>query len=249
MNERIEYGLGSIYLFDVDSNGDNPSISGVAITGYDDENGIVTVDTDLTSIVEIGKYVIFHEENKNNYSWGLLTSPTTIELHQDAKDYFINTTITIKCYSGMGLANYEGLEVTSNETGLNYSGQYAFSRIFKSTDADITVNINQIIFDIKAVELLNNYRNESFGAGNVVTLGDYNVDQDKQVRPRDITLLILKRRVDNDDKYEELYIPRIKTSELNLPTERDGFMAQDYHFVVHTKSLSNTDVITYTCEV
>lgn len=250
MNERIEYGIGSLYMFEVDSNGDNANSGSVAVTGYDDENRIVTIDTDVTSIQPVGKYVIFHQENENNYSWGVLTSATTIELHNDAKDYFIVAGSTnIIVYAGMGLANYDRLEVVNSETGQNYSGQYAFSRVYKSTDADINVNINQIIFNIDAVELLNGYRSEDFGAGNAMTLGDFNVDQDKEVRPNDITLLAIKRRVDNDDKYEELYIPRIKTSELSLPTERDSFMAQDYSFIAHTKSLSNGDAITYTVEV
>lgn len=249
MNERIEYGLGSIFTLDVDSNGDNTSSGSVAVTGYDDENRIVTIDTDISSIQATGKYVVFHKVGENDYSWGILTSATTIELHEDAKDYFIVAGSTnIEVYAGMGLANYDGLEVANSESGQNYSGQYAFSRVYRSTDADLTVNINQIIFNIEAVEMLNGYRSENFGDGNVLTLGDFNVDQDKEVRPNDVTLLVIKRRVDDDSKYEELYIPRIKTSELNLPTERDAFMAQDYSFVAHTKSLSNGDVITYTVE-
>ena len=65
------------------------------------------------------------------------------------------------------------------------------------------------------------------------------------MNPSDIALIILKRTKDDDTKFEEFYIPRVKSASLEMPSTRDAYMVMSYEFMASTKSMADGTALVY----
>ena len=242
--EKVEYGIPQLYMFNVNTDG-SVTKQNTTIVSY--ANGVVTVGADI-SVSAIGGSVVFNEVLKNNYSFGKVTGLRTIELHEDAKDYFIAPAVSIDIRSGMGVASFESCEIGGDQTGITYNGQYQYNRASDYTDSDTTFTMTNVVFSADFVQYVNNANTSNFGSGKAMTVGDFNVNTDKQIKPKNLTLLALKRRVENDNLWEEFYIPNASSGSFELPSERDAYSVTTYTFTVNTKSTSSGDVFDYNVE-
>lgn len=244
-NEKVEYGIPQVYMFEVKTDG---SITKQSLTISSYANNVVTVGADIT-VVGIGGNVVFHQVNENNYSFGKVTGLRTIELHEDAKDYFIAPTVNIVAMSGMGVASFESAELNGDQTGITYNGQYQYNRASDYTDIDTGFTLTNVVFSADFVEYVNNAKTVNYASGKAMTVGDFDVFNDKQIKPKNLTVIALKRRTENDDKWEEFYIPRMSSGSFELPSERDAYSTLTYTFTVNTKSASSGDVFDYNVQI
>jgi hypothetical protein len=244
---KVEYGIPQLYMVKVNTDG-TVTKQEVTVSSFDSVTGIVTVSADITGI-STGGNVLFHEKNKNNYSFGKVTGLRTILLDEEAKIYFIAPAVTIELMIGMGVANFESSEIAISETGQKYTGQYLYARADNATDAEGTFTVTNAIFTVDFINFMANTKNINFGGGKALTIGDFDVSTDKEIRPNDLTLLAVKRRVEDDDLYEEFYMPRAKTGDIELPTKRDAYIASTYTFALNSKSSSDGTVFDYNVEI
>ena len=242
--EKIEYGIPQVYMFEVNTDG---SITKQNTTIISYAGNVVTVGADIT-VAEIGGNVVFNQALENNYSFGKVTGLRTIELHEDAKDYFIAPAVSIDIRSGMGVASFESCELAGDQTGITYNGQYQYNRASDYTDSDTSFTLTNVVFSADFVEYVNNAKTVNYGSGKAMTVGDFDVFNDKQIKPKDLTVIALKRRTENDDLWEEFYIPRMTSGSFELPSERDAYSTLTYTFTVNTKSSSSGDVFDYNIE-
>lgn len=242
---KVEYGIPQLYMMKVEVDG-SVLKQEVTIVSYID--GVVTVGADITRVAIDGN-IFFHQKDEPNYSFGKVTGLRTIKIDEDAKDYFLAGAVVIELIDGMGVANYESCKISISETGQKYTGQFLYARADDPTDAESTFTMENAIFTADFINYMNNAKTSNFGAGKALTIGDFDVFNDREIRPNDLTLLAVKRRLDDPNKFEEFYLPRCKTGNIELPTKRDAYIASSYTFAVNTKSSADGTVIEYNVEL
>ena len=242
---KIEYGIPKLYLVKPKTDG---SITKEEFTVVSLVDNILTLSGSVT-VVDVGATVVLHQVNQNNYTFGKLTSATTVELHDDADTYFIANGISMKIMAGMGVASFESCEILLDESGITYKGQYAYDRASNYTDSEAKFTLTNVVFTSDFIEFVNNAQSIAFGDGKAMSVSDFSVGTDKEIRPNDLTLIAIKRRKENDDLYEEFYIPRAKSGSLELPAKRDAYATLTYEFTMNTKSSGSGDVLDYNIEL
>ena len=238
----VEYGLGQVYMANVNIDG---SITKQSVNVVSYLNNIVTVDADLT-VQSIGKYILAHQDNEDNYCFGKVTGLRTIELHEDSKDYFITNGIALKVMKGMGTASYESAEISINESEVSYTGAYKYARASEATQADGTVTLTNVVFTNVFCEIINGTPTNVFGDGLVSNVSDFNPSTDYDVDPANLCLIFIKRTKDDPTKMEEFFVPRARCGNLNLPLQREAFYVSTYTFDIMNKSMFSGDMLDYT---
>lgn len=250
MIEKIEYGTPQVYAFLNNSDGSVSKDTAITVSAYDDATKILTLSAPIT-VSEIDQYVVFHETGENNYGFGKVLTTTTVELHEDSKDHFISTSpaTSLEIYSGMGVASFTSCEIGADVSSADFKGQYVYNKNSIPTDYDSSFTLTEVIFTPEFSALINNYKANVFSDGKVQDARDFDVFNDKEVRPNNVTLIALKRRTENDDKWEEFQLHNLRTGGLEIPTERDGFVANTYTFLAQAKNRADESVFDYNVEI
>ena len=244
-NEKIEYGLPQAFLVLINNDGSYTNQT-VTVSSY--TNNVVTVGASLT-VAGVGEPVVFHQAGENAYAFGKVLTATTIELDEDSKDYFIANAISIKVYKGMGVASFSDLSVSASQTGVTYKGQFKYNRASDYTDAEVSLTLTDAILTNDFVELLSGNKAFGFAGGKATAVGDFDVYNDKEIKPVDVTIIANKRRTENSDKWEEFVLHRANTGDFSTAFNKDSYFTSTYTFNGMTKSSANQDVLDYNVEV
>jgi hypothetical protein len=244
---NIEFGIGLLNMYNIDSNGDTIGET-LAVSSYDAPTRVITLGSAISEIA-VDKDVIFHKEDDNEYSFGVITDTTHITLGDDADDTWLKGfTDNIEIYDGINASVYEGATITQTSTGQAYRGKGLFQLEFYSTDIDTTLSATNLIFNEKITKFLNGIQGTDFSGGNALAIMDNEFNPDVNIDPKDVRVQIIRKRTRETDKFEEVILHRVKTGELEIPTERDAFMQDSFDLEAQTKSLFDEKVITYTVE-
>lgn len=237
----VEYGMPQIYAV-------KPNIDGFVtkqtLTVSAFANRVVTTSASMT-VQDVGFPVVLHKTNEDKYAFGRVTSLTTIELNEDSKSYWITPTTSIQVMKGIGVASFESCNINIDESGIDYKGAYRYKKASDYTDADIKVSIENVVFTSDYISFINNFETANFGDGKAISVSDFSIGTDKEVNPSDIALIILKRTIDDDTKFEEFYIPRVNSGSLEMPSTRDAYMVMSYEFTASTKSMADGTALVY----
>lgn len=242
----IEYGLPQAFLFEIDQK--TAEITKQALTVSSFVGDIVTVSAPIT-VQDIGKNVVFHKTNENKYAFGIVKTTTTIELAEDSRSYFIANGVAIQVMAGMGIASYEDAEIAIDQSSIDYRGAYKFSRKNVVNDIGVSSTLSNVVFDQAFIEYINGMKSVSYGDGLGTDLQDFDVSNDKEVKPNNVAILIFKRRIEDNDKFEEFFLPRVRSASLSVPFSNDSFMVVDsYEFMCMPKSTGDGTVVQYRIE-
>lgn len=241
---KVEYGIPQAYLFLPDVNG---TVTKQALTISSYANDVITLGGNIT-VQSIGFPVVFHVTNENKYGFGKVTSATTITLDEDSKAYFLATGVELQIAKGLGMASFEGCTITSDETNIDYRGAYAFKKATDYTEATVSVELQNVVFTSEFSSFVSGMSTSVFGDGKAISIADFDVANDKEVRPNDVSIVILKRRKEDSDLWEEFYLPRVKTGDLEVAMTKDAYMVSTYTFDASTKSTADGLVMAFNIE-
>jgi len=242
----LEFGLPQCMLLEISDN-ISGEITKQALTVSGFIGDVVTVSAPIT-VQEVGKTVVFHKTNENKYAFGRVLTTTTIELAEDSRSYFIANGTAIQVMAGMGIASYENAEISISESLIEYKGAYKFSRDVQTTLTDVTAMLENVVFSSDFIEYINGMKSTKFGGGLGTDLQDFDVANDKEIKSKDVAILIFKRRLEDDDKFEEFFLPRVKSSSLSVPFTNDSYMVNSFDFTCMAKSVGDSTVVQYRIE-
>lgn len=238
----VEFGIPQVYMANINPDGTITKQS-LNIVSY--LNNIVTVDADLT-VQSVGKYVLAHQDNEDNYCFGKVTGLRTIELHEDSKDYFLTAGVALKIMKGTGTATFESAEISVNESEVSYTGMFKYARASEATQADGTVTLTNVVFTNVFSEIVNGCPTNTFGDGIVSNVTDFNMATDYDVDPANLCLILIKRTKEDPTKMEEFFIPRARCGGMAVPMQREAFYVTTYTFDIMNKSAFSADLFDYT---
>lgn len=244
-NEKIEYGLPQAFIIVINNDG---SYTNQTVTASSYSGNVLTVGTALT-VAQVGEPVVFHLAGENSYGFGKVLTSTTVELDESSRDYFITNGASLKFYKGMGVADFSDASISASQTGVTYKGAYKFDRASDYTDAEATLTLTDCVLTDAFVELLSGNKSLNFGGGKAMSMGDFDVYADKEIKPVDVSVIAIKRRTDNADKWEEFVLHRANTGDFSTAFNKDSYFTTTYTFNGMTKSSANQDVLDYNVEV
>jgi hypothetical protein len=241
--KKLEYGAPQIYIFEIDSSGDAVKQVDVKIQSINDN--LFTFDKNIT-ITDVGQPIVIHQKNANNYGFGILKNSNVLEMdYSYFGDFDVGMDVVV--YSGVGMALFEGLEINANSSGIGYKGKNAVDKEWIETDVDINVVVKNALYSSEFLKFVNNFQNSQFGQGISFLMSDLDITNGKQVKPRDVAVLAIRKLKENDG-WEEVFINRVNMATTTIPNLRDSFSSYDVDFNAMLKSLTEEDCISYSIQ-
>ena len=242
---KIEWGVPQAYIFPIDKNGEYKKEE--AIIDYLD-NFYILLKSNITNI-EVGKYVVFCKKETNFYGFGKLVAQNKIELDFDSNEFFIASDVELVVFEGMCVGSFVSANISYSSSGVDYKGAYKFSKALDYTDATLNLTLNGLLFNDSFVSFLSGNPSFSFGGGEANSTGDYNTASDKEIKPVEFTVVVVKKRIGQLFKWEEFVLHRASVSKLSSSFTKNDYYASDYTFEAMTKTIGGLDVLDYNVDV
>ena len=147
-------------------------------------------------------------------------------------------------YSGYLIGFFEDIKINGDFTGIDYKEKYLFNQDVTYTDFEGNLKINNIVFYIDFIRFLSNSINSRFSSEIEMFMPDFDIKNDKQVKPRDISILAIKK-TNQYEEDEEFFINKISSSQIEIPSLKDNYMLSSMSLNFKTKSMTDMDILDY----
>jgi hypothetical protein len=151
-------------------------------------------------------------------------------------------------YDGIFLALFESAVIDQTTSGQGYKGSGLFNKDYYSTDVDTNLTINNTIFNMEIEKYIRNLEQFEDENIDVFSLLDNEYQLSLNYSPMDVRIQLLKQTSQDNLKHEEVILYRVCSATMNIPTERDAFMADNVEFDLKQKTMYDTRLIAYTIE-
>jgi len=253
MSKKIEFGTGEVFFFKIEQfTGNRISTSSLLIgndvDNIDYENRVITLEYAITNTdFKLNKDVVININNTNLYCSGKIVDDTKIKIDEESDiNIFKDSTHVLNISLGVSAGIFKGVSLVQSSSSVDYKGQYIMPKEVYFNDIELSVQISEMILNLSAIDFISGTYNKFT---NMTTSGFVNnIYKKNKNKPKDISILILKKLNGEVDGNEEIYCHRVSSGELSIPFARDKFSTKNIKFNLMKKNTGDKEIVQYVKE-
>lgn len=253
MSKKIEFGTGEVFFFEIEQfTGNRISTSSLLIgndvDNIDYENRVITLEYAITNTdLKLNKDVVININNTNLYCSGKIVDDTKIKIDEESDiNIFKDSTHVLNISLGVSAGIFKGVSLVQSSSSVDYKGQYIMPKEVYFNDIELSVQISEMILNLSAIDFISGTYNKFT---NMTTSGFVNnIYKKNKNKPKDISILILKKLNGEVDGNEEIYCHRVSSGELSIPFARDKFSTKNIKFNLMKKNTGDKEIVQYVKE-
>jgi len=242
--KKIEFGTGQVYFIEINQKTGESFVSTKSFTDVSGNKINFTTREIIvdTSDFQINDNVIIGILNENKYIYGKVSALNRIKIDTESEiDILYNKDCLLNIFKGVSAGIFKGVTLSISSSGVGYSGQYMIDKELGFPDVSLKLIIDEVILNQQATSFILGLSS----VGSLNGMAFVNNIYRKKNKPKDLAVLIIKNKTENNSMQEELYCHRVSSSTLSIPFAKNKFSTKNYTMELMRKSVGSIEVVDY----